>query len=83
MEITLNGLAQDVPDGLTCRELVAQLTEPAPAAAPPGAPDARGSGPGAGLALAVDGAIVPRSTWAATQLRPGQRVDVVTAVQGG
>lgn len=85
MEITVNGLVQDVPDGTTCRGLVAQLTGAAPAAATPGSADTRDPGPGeaAGIAVAVDGAVVPRSGWAATQLRPGQRVDVVTAVQGG
>jgi sulfur carrier protein len=36
-----------------------------------------------GVAAAVNGAVVPRSAWAATQLEDGDRVEVVTAVQGG
>ncbi len=37
----------------------------------------------AGLAVAVNGAIVPRSDWAGHPLRNGDRVEVVGAVQGG
>ena len=37
----------------------------------------------AGLAVAVNGAIVPRSDWAGRALRDGDRVEVVGAVQGG
>ena len=36
-----------------------------------------------GLAVAVDHAVVPRGSWSHCELAPGQRVDVVTAVQGG
>jgi sulfur carrier protein len=36
-----------------------------------------------GVAIAVDDAVVPRSTWGTTYVRPGDRVEVVTAVQGG
>jgi sulfur carrier protein len=36
-----------------------------------------------GIAVAVNGEVVPRSGWDATRLQPGDRVDVVTAVQGG
>lgn len=39
--------------------------------------------PEQGIAVAVDATVVPRSQWASAQLRPGVRVDVVTAVQGG
>ena len=37
----------------------------------------------AGLAVAVNGAIVPRSDWAGHPLRNGDRIEVVGAVQGG
>ena len=37
----------------------------------------------AGLAVAVNGAIVPRSDWAGHPLRDGDHVEVVGAVQGG
>jgi len=36
-----------------------------------------------GVAAAVNGDVVPRGTWAATALRDGDQVEVVTAVQGG
>jgi sulfur carrier protein len=36
-----------------------------------------------GVAVAVNGAVVPRSAWATTALRDGDAVEVVTAVQGG
>ncbi len=37
----------------------------------------------AGVAAAVNGEVVPRRSWAAALLRDGDRVEVVTAVQGG
>lgn len=36
-----------------------------------------------GVAVAVDGEVVPRSGWDETDLRDGARVEVVGAVQGG
>jgi sulfur carrier protein len=36
-----------------------------------------------GVAVAVDGEVVPRSAWNETPLREGQRVEVVRAIQGG
>jgi sulfur carrier protein len=36
-----------------------------------------------GVAAAVNGEVVPRGAWAATPLRDGDQVEVVTAVQGG
>ena len=36
-----------------------------------------------GVAAAVNGDVVPRGSWAATRLRDGDQVEVVTAVQGG
>ncbi|GGX95926.1 sulfur carrier protein ThiS [Streptomyces hiroshimensis] len=40
------------------------------------------SAPG-GVAAAVNEAVVPRGQWAATRLGAGDRVEVLTAVQGG
>jgi sulfur carrier protein len=37
----------------------------------------------AGVAAAVNGEVVPRRCWPATLVRDGDRVEVVTAVQGG
>lgn len=36
-----------------------------------------------GIAVAVDGEVVPRSQWTSTPLADGAVVEVVTAVQGG
>jgi sulfur carrier protein len=36
-----------------------------------------------GLAVAVDGEVVPRGEWGATLLGDGARVEVLQAVQGG
>ena len=54
------------------------------------APDARvldalgGLGlPQTGVAVAVDGEVVPKAQWAGTALVDGARVEVLTAVQGG
>ncbi|MEU6977176.1 MULTISPECIES: sulfur carrier protein ThiS [unclassified Streptomyces] len=37
----------------------------------------------AGVAAAVNETVVPRSQWATTPLGEGDRVEVLTAVQGG
>jgi len=42
-----------------------------------GAPDGRG------VAVALDGEVVPRGEWATTEVREGQEVEVPRAVQGG
>jgi sulfur carrier protein len=36
-----------------------------------------------GVAVAVDGEVVPRAEWASVTLADGARVEVLTAVQGG
>jgi sulfur carrier protein len=36
-----------------------------------------------GIAVAVDGQVIPRSLHASTELNEGARVEIVTAVQGG
>jgi sulfur carrier protein len=42
-----------------------------------GAPDGRG------VAVALDGEVVPRGEWATTEIREGQQIEVLHAVQGG
>jgi sulfur carrier protein len=39
--------------------------------------------PERGVAVAVDGEVVPRGAWASTRMRDGQQVEVLRAVQGG
>jgi len=41
------------------------------------APDARG------VAVALNGRVIPRPAWAETSLRDGDRVEIVRAMQGG
>lgn len=36
-----------------------------------------------GVAVAVNGEVVPRSAWAATVLGAGDAIEILTAVQGG
>ncbi|GAB3282692.1 sulfur carrier protein ThiS [Parasphingorhabdus pacifica] len=39
--------------------------------------------PEQGIAVAIDGNLVPKGQWAETPLRPGGTVEVLSAVQGG
>ncbi|MBW4718917.1 sulfur carrier protein ThiS [Saccharothrix obliqua] len=39
--------------------------------------------PASGVAVALDGEVVPRAVWASTPVREGAAVEVLTAVQGG
>jgi sulfur carrier protein len=41
-----------------------------------------GAGP-TGVAVALNGEVVPRSSWPATPLRDGDRVELLGAMQGG
>ena len=68
MKVMLNGEPRDLRDGAT-------VTDAVDAA---GAPESH-----AGVAVAVDGEVVPRSEWAARALSDGQQVEVLQAVQGG
>jgi sulfur carrier protein len=42
-----------------------------------------GGPPARGLAVAVNGEVVPRSSWTVTALDDGDAVEILTAVQGG
>lgn len=39
--------------------------------------------PERGIAVAVDGAVLPKSAWEHTALEPDSSIDILTAVQGG
>jgi sulfur carrier protein len=68
MNVTLNGESRELREGATVNDAV----------------EASGAQPdGRGVAVAVDGEVVPRGQWAATALSDGQRVEVLQAVQGG
>jgi sulfur carrier protein len=36
-----------------------------------------------GIAIALNGSVVPRSTWSETALKPGDNIEIVRAMQGG
>ena len=68
MRIELNGELHELAEGAT-------LAEAARAA---GAPEDR-----RGVAVALDGEVIPRGEWEGTMLRDGQAVEVLAAIQGG
>jgi sulfur carrier protein len=66
--VIVNGTASERPSGTTVADLVAELA---------------GSASARGVAAAVNGAVVPRGRWPSLLLGDGDRVEVLTAVQGG
>ncbi|MCD6727817.1 MAG: sulfur carrier protein ThiS [Solirubrobacteraceae bacterium] len=66
--IRVNGRELDGRDGATIAELLEEL----------GA-----AGDGRGVAVAVDGEVVPRGEWGSHAVPAGARVEAVGAVQGG
>jgi sulfur carrier protein len=68
MSLSVNGAPAPLPSPATVAGLVAGLT---------------GSAGANGIAVAVNGEVVPRSAWETTVLQPGDRVEVLTAAQGG
>jgi sulfur carrier protein len=72
VEVTVNGEPHSLAPGTGIEKLVAALV---PEYVADGAPQ--------GVAVAVDDAVVPRGAWATTVVAPGDRIEIVTAVQGG
>jgi sulfur carrier protein len=70
MRVIVNGDARVLPDGATVAELV-RLTA------------GENGRAGRGTAVAVDAEVVPRGAWESTELREGQRVELLRAIQGG
>jgi len=68
MKVVLNGEPRDLREGATVADAVDAS----------GAPESR-----AGIAVAVDGEVVPRGRWDGQALADGQQVEVLQAVQGG
>ena len=69
MTIVVNGDRTPIADSVSVAGLVEKLTG--------------GTGAKRGVAVAVNGEVVPRSAWAGTDLSDGDRVEVLTAAQGG
>jgi sulfur carrier protein len=65
--VTINGERRELGDGATIEAAVRAA----------GAPDGRG------VAVALDGEVVPRGEWSSTEVHDGQQVEVLRAVQGG
>jgi sulfur carrier protein len=68
MRIALNGSDRELRAGATVVDAVAAAA---------GDPDRRG------IAVALEGEVVPRGRWGETELAEGQRVEVLEARQGG
>jgi sulfur carrier protein len=66
--IVVNGRPHPLPAGGNLVQLLSQL---------------RVDHGNAGVAVAINGEVVPRPDWAARRLVPGDHVEVVRAVQGG
>jgi thiazole synthase len=68
MKVELNGEFVALPEGAAVTDAV----------------EASGAaGEQRGLAVAIDGEVVPRSEWERTPLREGQKIEVLAAIQGG
>jgi sulfur carrier protein len=68
LQVTINGEDRKFPAGATVASVIASLDN---------APEGRG------VAVAVEGEVVPRAQWTSTELHDGAKVEVVVAVQGG
>lgn len=68
MKLKVNGVPTTVDDDATVASVVHDLA---------------GTGRSHGIAVAVNGDVVPRSQWPARPLAGGDEVEVLTAVQGG
>ncbi|MCO5327048.1 MAG: sulfur carrier protein ThiS [Solirubrobacterales bacterium] len=67
MRVEINGNEHELAEGASIRD----------------AAEAVGVQPGRGVAVALDGEVVPRGELEAVRLREGQRVEVVAAIGGG
>ncbi|GAB5536237.1 MAG: sulfur carrier protein ThiS [Rubricoccaceae bacterium] len=68
IDIIVNGTARTVPPGLTVESLLRQLDRD------PSVP---------GIAVAVADRVVRRADWPETPIAEGDRVEIITAAQGG
>ncbi|HEY5319152.1 MAG TPA: sulfur carrier protein ThiS [Solirubrobacteraceae bacterium] len=68
MIVAVNGAATELPEGATVARVLSQLEVPSVAR---------------GVAVAVQGEVIPRGEWVSTALRDGDRVEVLSAIQGG
>jgi sulfur carrier protein len=71
MQLSVNGEPSQIAEGTTVAALVVSLVESAR------------EGNRSGIAVAVNETVVPRASWDGTPLNAGDRVEILTAVQGG
>jgi sulfur carrier protein len=86
VQLTVNGTSRDVTGDVSVGALVAQLTGAQLTGAQLTGAQLTGAqltGARRGVAVAVNGEVIPRSAWATAGLRDGDRVEVLTAAQGG
>ena len=67
MRIVLNGETRELAEGATVADAV----------------DASGAQSRSGVAVALDGEVIPQGGWSDQPLADGQQVEVLQAVQGG
>lgn len=68
MRVQVNGEWRDVTDAVSVRDfIVSELAHPEPV----------------GVAVAVNGSVVPQSQWAGHRLAPEDEVELVGVMQGG
>lgn len=67
MRVSLNGSEHAFPEGASVRDVIDSLDVTE----------------AAGVAVAVDGTVIPRSQWNEVRLFANQKIEVVRAVQGG
>ena len=68
MNVTLNGESRELSDGATVADAMALVGAPASER---------------GVAVAVDGEVLPKGEWTERVLADGESLEVVHAVQGG
>jgi sulfur carrier protein len=67
MDIAVNGAPRSVPESTTVASLVTALVGPAHG----------------GIAVALNGTVLPASSWAAQTVQAGDRLEIIRALQGG
>ena len=68
MKVTINGVTEEVAEGLSVADAVKRAGH---------------EGAAFGVAVALNGEVVPRSTWADTSLSDSDLIEVLVAAQGG
>jgi sulfur carrier protein len=68
VRVVVNGEERELTEGATVADLVSQSAD---------------GQSRRGIAVAVDAEVVPRSAWERTALSEGQKVELLSAIQGG